>query len=86
MRASSTTIARCVDFGLVNETMHKIDERVPTADLVTLTAIYRGFLIGISRHNRSLIAWSIALAAWCHAPRWGRCVRGAGARIIKDDR
>jgi succinyl-diaminopimelate desuccinylase len=33
-----------VDFGLVNETMHKIDERVPTADLVTLTAIYKRVL------------------------------------------
>jgi succinyl-diaminopimelate desuccinylase len=33
-----------VDFGLVNETMHKIDERVPTADLKTLTAIYKTVL------------------------------------------
>ena len=33
-----------VEFGLVNTTMHKIDERVPTADLVTLTAIYRRVL------------------------------------------
>jgi succinyl-diaminopimelate desuccinylase len=33
-----------VEFGLVNTTMHKIDERVPTADLVTLTAIYRKVL------------------------------------------
>ena len=30
-----------VEFGLVNTTMHGIDERVPTADLVALTAIYR---------------------------------------------
>ncbi|HEX4557555.1 MAG TPA: succinyl-diaminopimelate desuccinylase [Xanthobacteraceae bacterium] len=30
-----------IEFGLANQTMHKIDERVPTADLVTLTAIYR---------------------------------------------
>ncbi|MGB8487169.1 MAG: succinyl-diaminopimelate desuccinylase [Xanthobacteraceae bacterium] len=33
-----------VEFGLVNTTMHKIDERVPTADLVSLTAIYRRVL------------------------------------------
>ncbi len=30
-----------VEFGLANATMHKVDERVPVADLVTLTAIYR---------------------------------------------
>jgi succinyl-diaminopimelate desuccinylase len=29
-----------VEFGLVNETMHKIDERVATADLAKLAAIY----------------------------------------------
>jgi succinyl-diaminopimelate desuccinylase len=33
-----------VEFGLVNETMHKIDERVATADLTTLTPIYRRIL------------------------------------------
>jgi succinyl-diaminopimelate desuccinylase len=33
-----------VEFGLVNETMHKIDERVATADLAMLTAIYRRIL------------------------------------------
>jgi succinyl-diaminopimelate desuccinylase len=33
-----------LEFGLVNTTMHKIDERVPTADLVVLTAIYRAIL------------------------------------------
>ena len=30
-----------VEFGLVGQTMHAIDERVPIADLLTLTAIYR---------------------------------------------
>jgi succinyl-diaminopimelate desuccinylase len=30
-----------LEFGLVGQTMHQIDERVPVADLVTLTAIYR---------------------------------------------
>ncbi|TVR07286.1 MAG: succinyl-diaminopimelate desuccinylase [Salinarimonadaceae bacterium] len=33
-----------VEFGLVGQTMHKIDERVPLADLERLTAIYRGVL------------------------------------------
>src|SRR5579871_2181155 len=33
-----------VEFGLVNATMHKTDERVPTADLVALTAVYRRIL------------------------------------------
>jgi succinyl-diaminopimelate desuccinylase len=33
-----------VEFGLVNATMHKIDECVGTADLVTLTAVYRRIL------------------------------------------
>jgi succinyl-diaminopimelate desuccinylase len=33
-----------VEFGLVGDTMHQIDERVPLADLVRLTAIYRGFI------------------------------------------
>jgi succinyl-diaminopimelate desuccinylase len=30
-----------LEFGLVGQTMHAIDERTPVADLVTLTAIYR---------------------------------------------
>jgi succinyl-diaminopimelate desuccinylase len=33
-----------VEFGLVNATMHKIDERVSATDLTTLTAIYRRIL------------------------------------------
>ncbi len=33
-----------IEFGLANRTMHKVDERVPTADLVALTAIYRRIL------------------------------------------
>jgi succinyl-diaminopimelate desuccinylase len=33
-----------IEFGLANATMHKTDERVPTADLVTLTAVYRTVL------------------------------------------
>jgi succinyl-diaminopimelate desuccinylase len=30
-----------LEFGLVGQTMHQIDERTPVADLVTLTAVYR---------------------------------------------
>jgi succinyl-diaminopimelate desuccinylase len=33
-----------VEFGLVNATMHKIDENVPTDDLLALAAIYRRIL------------------------------------------
>jgi succinyl-diaminopimelate desuccinylase len=33
-----------VEFGLVGQTMHAIDERVPVADLQTLTAVYRKLL------------------------------------------
>lgn len=33
-----------VEFGLVNATIHKVDEHVPIADLATLTAIYSRFL------------------------------------------
>jgi succinyl-diaminopimelate desuccinylase len=33
-----------VEFGLVNTTMHAVDERVATADLMTLTRIYRRIL------------------------------------------
>ena len=35
-----------VEFGLVNATIHQIDERVPLADLATLTAIYESFIAG----------------------------------------
>jgi succinyl-diaminopimelate desuccinylase len=30
-----------LEFGLVGQTMHQVDERTPVADLVTLTAVYR---------------------------------------------
>lgn len=33
-----------IEFGLVNATIHAVDERVPLADLELLTAIYRTFL------------------------------------------
>ena len=46
-----------IEFGLVGQTMHQIDERTPVADLEKLTKIYRGnSRIGIlleraSRHS-----------------------------------
>ena len=33
-----------VEFGLVGQTMHAIDERVPVSELVALTAVYRKIL------------------------------------------
>ena len=33
-----------MEFGLVGQTMHQIDERTPVADLTALTAIYRKVL------------------------------------------
>ena len=33
-----------IEFGLANQTMHKVDERVAASDLVALTAIYRHIL------------------------------------------
>jgi succinyl-diaminopimelate desuccinylase len=35
-----------IEFGLVNETIHAIDERVPIADLETLTRVYQRFILG----------------------------------------
>ena len=35
-----------VEFGLVNDTIHKVDERVPVADLEALTTIYGRFIAG----------------------------------------
>ncbi|AHY55131.1 succinyl-diaminopimelate desuccinylase [Bradyrhizobium japonicum] len=33
-----------IEFGLVGQTMHQVDERVPVADLERLTQVYRGIL------------------------------------------
>ena len=33
-----------IELGLLNRTIHQVDERVPLADLVTLTGIYRRFI------------------------------------------
>ena len=35
-----------VEFGLVNATIHQVDERVSVADLETLTQIYQHFIAG----------------------------------------
>lgn len=35
-----------VEFGLVGQTMHRVDEHVPLSDLETLTAIYEDFIRG----------------------------------------
>jgi succinyl-diaminopimelate desuccinylase len=39
-----TTYCPVVEFGLVGQTMHQVDERVPVADLRALTTIYRTIL------------------------------------------
>ena len=39
-----------IEFGLVNTTIHSIDERVPVADLEQLTRIYEQFLDGFFQH------------------------------------
>jgi succinyl-diaminopimelate desuccinylase len=33
-----------LEFGLVGQTMHQVDERTPLADLVALTSVYRTIL------------------------------------------
>ena len=42
-------IAPCLEFGLVNKTMHKIDECVSLSDLKKLTKIYQNILEGYFR-------------------------------------
>ena len=38
-------IAPCLEFGLVNKTMHKVDECVSLSDLKKLTSIYQNILL-----------------------------------------
>ena len=38
-------ISPCLEFGLVNKTMHKVDECVSISDLKKLTKIYNEFLV-----------------------------------------
>ena len=40
-------IAPCLEFGLVNKTMHKVDECVSVSDLKKLTNIYKNILVSI---------------------------------------
>lgn len=42
-----------VEFGLVGQTMHKVDERVAVADLESLTKIYETFIEGWFRHAKA---------------------------------
>jgi succinyl-diaminopimelate desuccinylase len=35
-----------IEFGLVSQTIHQVDERVPLADLEQLTRIYEKFIAG----------------------------------------
>jgi succinyl-diaminopimelate desuccinylase len=35
-----------IEFGLVSQTMHQVDERTPVSDLEKLTKVYRGILTG----------------------------------------
>jgi succinyl-diaminopimelate desuccinylase len=42
-----------VEFGLVGDTLHQVDERVPVVDLERLTVIYRHFLEGFFAHAGS---------------------------------
>jgi succinyl-diaminopimelate desuccinylase len=42
-----------IEFGLVNTTIHQVDERVPLSDLALLTAIYGRFLEGFFARSRS---------------------------------
>jgi succinyl-diaminopimelate desuccinylase len=41
-----------VEFGLVGDTLHQVDERVPVVDLERLTVIYRHFLEGFFGHAK----------------------------------
>jgi succinyl-diaminopimelate desuccinylase len=43
------TLCPVIELGLLNATAHQVDERVPVADLVTLTAIYRRLIEGYLR-------------------------------------
>ena len=38
-------ISPCLEFGLVNKTMHRVDECVAISDLRKLTDIYRNILV-----------------------------------------
>ena len=46
MRASSMRYCPVVEFGLVGQTMHKVDEHVAVADIARLAEIYERMLDG----------------------------------------
>ena len=55
-----------VELGLVNATIHQVDERVPVADLETLTRIYERFIALSSRvHSRKRYFVSACCSARC---------------------
>ena len=58
-----------IEFGLVGQTMHQIDERTPVADLEKLTKIYRGILDRLFR-RRTAKRQSAALAIDQAAGDW----------------
>ena len=43
----------CLEFGLVNKTMHKVDECVSLSDLKKLTKIYNNILVEYFKWNYS---------------------------------
>jgi succinyl-diaminopimelate desuccinylase len=45
----STDYCPVVEFGLVNRTIHQVDERVPLQDLELLTQIYERFIQSFAR-------------------------------------
>jgi len=55
MRASSPAIVPVIEFGLVGQTMHQIDERTPVADLEKLTKSIAACWTGILRERPRLI-------------------------------
>ena len=44
MRASSAAYCPVLEFGLVGESMHKVDEKSAIADLKTLASVYETML------------------------------------------
>jgi succinyl-diaminopimelate desuccinylase len=70
-----------LEFGLVGQTMHQVDECAPVADLVTLTAIYRRIIDRYSA-DRTPPASDKARAA----ARPGRSASGRGRQAPRQDR
>jgi len=45
-------VCAVVEFGLVNDTIHSVDERVSVADLELLTTIYQDFIVGFMSESQ----------------------------------